>query len=130
MPAVAVRIAVCRPSAAAEGPGTCNDGLDNDCDGVADEEDPDCRGYTSEASPPPPRKASLDSVPGAGGESGAEPVTTGSEHAVTRGVGNAAAEWESSAAGEEASEGVGSGVEDGAEEGAEVLQVRKLLLRK
>ncbi|KAG2439958.1 hypothetical protein HXX76_004077 [Chlamydomonas incerta] len=52
----AATVSLCRTTVAAESMdnGTCNDGLDNDCDGVADGDDPDCGGAGDAKSPPPP----------------------------------------------------------------------------
>ncbi|KAG2439960.1 hypothetical protein HXX76_004079 [Chlamydomonas incerta] len=61
----AATVSLCRTTVAAESmdDGTCNDGLDNDCDGVADGDDPDCGGAGDAKSPPPPPLAVLRKSP-------------------------------------------------------------------
>ncbi|KAG2495317.1 hypothetical protein HYH03_006588 [Edaphochlamys debaryana] len=60
-------IALCRfrgviPTAET-GDEACNDELDNDCDGLTDDKDPDCQGQTEAASPPPPPLVTIRKSP-------------------------------------------------------------------
>ncbi|GIL50640.1 hypothetical protein Vafri_6772 [Volvox africanus] len=49
-------VTVCRSGGPneAQGGNSCADGLDNDCDGLVDYDDPDCNGVLPSPSPPPP----------------------------------------------------------------------------
>ncbi|KAJ9510718.1 hypothetical protein QJQ45_027657 [Haematococcus lacustris] len=48
-------VSVCRPSATSEsGAAQCGDGLDNDCDGLMDLDDPDCAAFQPSPPPSPP----------------------------------------------------------------------------
>lgn len=40
--ALSATVSICRPSIAMETADMCSDGLDNDCDGLIDGQDPDC----------------------------------------------------------------------------------------
>lgn len=52
-PSTTAEVELCRHQASSE-VGRCNDGLDNDCDGLPDELDPDCGGTLHSPPPPPP----------------------------------------------------------------------------
>ena len=47
-------VSICRNSSMAETPATCNNGLDDDCDGFIDGADSDCGATYPPPNPPPP----------------------------------------------------------------------------
>ena len=56
-------VSICRRSGTSETPGTCSNGLDDDCDGLVDADDPDCGAVLASppphSSPPPPTEGGL-----------------------------------------------------------------------
>ena len=69
-------VSICRNSSMAETPATCNNGLDDDCDGFIDGADSDCGTTYPPPSPPPPPAL-------------APPRTAGTLHSTPLYVGNA-----------------------------------------